>query len=190
MSVERLLDSRLEGLPILIGGTSARGVVSSCSYEARAYGVYPMMPMKVARQMCPEGIIIKGSSGKYSHYSNVVTDIIKEEVPSFEKRSIDEFYIDLTGMDRFFGCFKLATELRHKIIDHTGLPISFGMAANKTVSKVATGEAKPNGRIKIEVGNEKPFLAPLSIRKIPMVADPGGGIGYFSWNIRDRKSVV
>ena len=174
VSVERLLDSRLNDLPILIGGTSARGVVSSCSYEARAYGVYPMMPMKVARLMCPEGVIIRGNSGKYSHYSNIITDIIKEEVPIFEKCSIDEFYVDLTGMDRFFGCFKLAAEIRNKIAGETGLPISFGMAVNKTVSKVATGEAKPNGQKQIEAGLEKSFLAPLSIRKIPMV-----GVGTY-----------
>ena len=169
VSCERLLDSRLVGKPVLIGGTSDRGVVAACSYEARAFGVHSAMPMKLARHLCPEAIIIRGNSGTYSKYSTMVTDIIKESVPLYEKTSVDEFYLDLSGMDTHFGCLKYATELRHKIMDETGLPISFGLSANKTVSKVATGEAKPNNQLKIDKGTEKPFLAPLSIRKIPMV---------------------
>jgi len=169
VSCERLQDSKLNGVPVLIGGTSDRGVVAACSYEARAFGVHSAMPMKMARQLCPEAIVIRGNSGVYSKYSRLVTDIVRENVPLFEKTSIDEFYFDLTGMDKFFGCFKYAAELRKKIIKDTGLPISFGMSANKTVSKVATGEAKPNNQIEVPHGVEKTFLSPLSIRKIPMV---------------------
>jgi DNA polymerase-4 len=99
----------------------------------------------------------------------LITEIIRESVPVFEKSSIDEFYLDLTGMDRFFGTVKYATELRQRIISETGLPISFGQSINKTVSKIATGEAKPNNQIQIHTGTEKQFLAPLSVRKIPMV---------------------
>ena len=153
----------------MIGGTSDRGVVASCSYEARAFGIHSAMPMKLARQLCPEAIIIRGNSSTYTKYSHMVTEIIQEKSPLFEKSSIDEFYIDMTGMDQYFGCLKYATELRKKIISETGLPISFGLSANKTVSKVATGEAKPNNQLKIDYGFEKPFLAPLSVRKIPMV---------------------
>ncbi|MDX5320200.1 MAG: DNA polymerase IV [Bacteroidota bacterium] len=171
VSVERLLDSRLEGKPILLGGVSDRGVVASCSYEARAFGVHSGMSMKMARQLCPEGIVIRGNSGNYMKYSNLVTDIIKETFPLYEKSSVDEFYIDMTGMDRFFGCLKMASETRKRIIRETGLPISFGLSENKTVSKVATGEAKPNNQIKVDMGMEKAFLAPLSIKKIPMVGD-------------------
>lgn len=171
VSVERLLDSRLGPRPILIGGTSDRGVVASCSYEARAFGIHAGMPMKMARQLCPEAVVIRGNSGNYTKYSQLVTEIIRDQVPLFEKTSIDEFYIDLTGMDRFFGCYKLAGELRQKIMKESGLPISFGMSANKTVSKVATGEAKPNNQIHILKGTEKPFLSPLSVKKIPMVGD-------------------
>lgn len=169
VSVERLLDSRLEGKPVLIGGTTDRGVVASCSYEARAFGIHSAMPMKMARQLCPEAVVIKGNSGTYSKYSEVVTDIIKDTVPLFEKTSIDEFYADLTGMDRFFGCNKLASELRQKIMKEAGLPNSFGLSVNKTVSKIATGEAKPNNQLEVARGTERAFLAPLSIRKIPMV---------------------
>lgn len=169
VSCERLIDSRLNGKPILIGGTSDRGVVAACSYEARQFGIHSAMPMKMAKERCPEAIIIKGNSGTYTKYSRLVTDIIREAVPVYEKSSIDEFYMDLSGMDRFFGCYQYASELRQKIIRETGLPISFGLSANKTVSKIATGEAKPNNQININKGTEKPFLSPLSVRKIPMV---------------------
>lgn len=171
VSCERLLDSKLNGKPILIGGTSDRGVVASCSYEARAFGIHSAMPMRLAKQLCPEAIVLRGNSAIYSKFSNTVTDVIKESVPLYEKTSVDEFYIDLTGMDKFFGCHQLATELRSRIIKETGLPISFGHSVNKTVSKIATGEAKPNNQIHILKGTEKPFLSPLSVRKIPMVGE-------------------
>jgi DNA polymerase-4 len=171
VSCERLLDSRLNGKPILIGGTSDRGVVASCSYEARAYGIHSAMPMKMAKERCPEAIIIKGNSQTYTNYSRMVTDIVREAVPVFEKTSIDEFYMDLSGMDRFFGTFKYAKELRHRILKETGLPISFGLSQNKTVSKIATGQAKPNNQLKIDYGTEQVFLAPLSVKKIPMVGE-------------------
>lgn len=171
VSCERLKDSRLIGKPVLIGGTSDRGVVASCSYEARKFGVHSAMPMRMAKQLCPEAIILRGNSGIYTKFSNDVTEVIKESVPLYEKTSIDEFYIDLTGMDKFFGCHKLASELRQRIIKETGLPISFGLSLNKTVSKIATGEAKPNNEIRIISGTEKPFLAPLSVKKIPMVGN-------------------
>jgi DNA polymerase-4 len=171
VSCERLMDSRLNGKPVLIGGTSDRGVVASCSYEARKFGIHSAMPMRMAKQLCPEAIVLRGNTGVYTKFSNNVTEVIKESVPLYEKASIDEFYIDLTGMDQFFGCHKLATELRQRIMKETGLPISFGLSVNKTVSKVATGEAKPNNQIQILKGTEKPFLAPLSVRKIPMVGE-------------------
>ncbi|MEW4923284.1 DNA polymerase IV [Algibacter sp. 2305UL17-15] len=171
VSCERLLDNRLIGKPVLIGGTSDRGVVASCSYEARKFGVHSAMPMRMAKMLCPEAIVLRGNSGIYTNFSKDVTDVIKESVPLYEKTSIDEFYIDLTGMDKFFGCHKLASELRQRIIKETGLPISFGLSSNKTVSKIATGEAKPNNQIRILKGTEKPFLAPLSVKKIPMVGD-------------------
>ncbi len=171
VSVERLLDSRLNHKPILIGGTSDRGVVASCSYEARSFGIHSGMPMRMARELCNEAIIIKGNASTYTKYSKNVTDIIRERVPIMEKASIDEFYIDLSGMDRFFGCYQYSSEIRDSILAETGLPISFGLSINKTVSKIATGEAKPDNKILIDQGNEKPFLAPLSVKKIPMVGD-------------------
>ncbi len=171
VSVERIINSELKNKPLLVGGTSDRGVVAACSYETRGFGVHSGMPMKMAKELCPEAVVIRGNAGTYSKYSDVVTEIIKEHVPLFEKSSIDEFYADLSGMDRFFGCYKYASEMRKKIIRETGLPISFGLSVNKVVSKVATNEAKPNNQLKIDFGYEKPFLAPLSIKKIPMVGD-------------------
>lgn len=169
VSCERLIDSRLLHRPLLVGGIGDRGVVSACSYETRKFGIRSGMSMKVARQLCPQAVVIKGNSGTYTKYSQLVTEIIREKVPLFEKSSIDEFYVDLSGMDKFFGTYKYATELRRTIINETGLPISFGLSHNKIVSKVATGEAKPNNQLAIDKGFEKSFMAPLSIRKIPSV---------------------
>lgn len=169
VSVERLQNSSLIGKPILIGGNSDRAVVSSCSYEARKYGVSSAMPMRMAKMLCPDAIIVRGDMEVYSKYSNMVTDIIDEDAPLYEKASIDEHYIDITGMDRFHGSLKWTSELRQRIIRETGLPISFGMSPNKTVSKIATNEAKPSGQLEVEQERVKPFLNPLSISKIPML---------------------
>ncbi len=169
VSVERLLDSRLNGKPVMVGGTSDRGVVASCSYEARTFGVHSGMAMKIARRICPQGLVVRGDSGKYSKYSKMVTEILREQVPLLEKASVDEFYVDMTGMDKVFGITKYMAELRQKIIKETGLPISMGQSENKTVSKVATGESKPNGKMLVDYGHEMDFLAPLPVRRLPMV---------------------
>ena len=171
VSVERLKDARLINKPVVVGGTGDRGVVASCSYEARAFGVHSAMPMRQARMLCPEVIVVRGDYEHYSDYSNMVTEIVEEKVPLYEKSSIDEFYIDMSGMDKFFGTYNYMKDVRNKIIKETGLPISFGLSENKTVSKVATGEAKPNNHLKIDLGIEKQFLAPLPVRKIPMVGE-------------------
>lgn len=171
VSVERLVNSNLNGKPVLVGGFSDRAVVASCSYEARQMGVHAAMPMRMARQLCPEGIVVRGDMDLYAQYSRTVTDIIEEKAPLMEKASIDEHYLDVSGLDKFFGCWKWSQELRQRIINETGLPISFGLSINKTVSKIATGQAKPSGELQIPDGTEKIFLSPLSIRKIPMVGE-------------------
>lgn len=171
VSVERLLNSELAGKPILIGGSSDRGVVASCSYEARKFGVHSAMPMRLARQLCPEAILVRGDMDQYSKYSAMVTEVIEQNAPLVEKASIDEHYLDISGMDKYFGCWKWTQELRQTIMKETGLPISFGLSSNKTVSKIATGQAKPCGVLQVNHGNEKAFLAPLSIKKIPMVGE-------------------
>ncbi|MBU1718968.1 MAG: DNA polymerase IV [Bacteroidetes bacterium] len=171
VSVERLQNSKLNGKPVIIGGLSDRGVVASCSYEARKYGVHSAMPLKMARMLCRDGVFIRGDMESYSKHSKIVTEIIAEKAPVYEKASIDEHYIDITGMDRFFGSLKWTQEMRQSIIKNTGLPISFGLSANKTVSKIATGEAKPNGELEIAPKIVQQFLNPLSIRKIPMIGE-------------------
>lgn len=171
VSVERKLDSKLQHVPILIGGTGDRGVVSAASYEVRPYGVHSGMSMKMARMLCPEAVVIKGNAGVYTEHSRIVTEIMKQRMPLLEKASVDEFYADMTGMDRHFGCYQYASELRQEVMRETGLPISFGLSINKTVAKVATGEAKPNNQIQVSLGGEKDFLAPLSVKKIPMVGE-------------------
>jgi DNA polymerase-4 len=171
VSVERLINSRLNGRPVIIGGSSDRGVVASCSYEARHFGVHSAMPMKMARLLCPDAAFVRGDMEMYSKYSNMVTDIIDERAPLYEKASVDEHYIDITGMDRFFNCILWTHELRQTIIRETGLPVSLGLSVNKTVAKIATGEAKPNGEKEVPSAFVKPFLHPLSIKKIPMIGD-------------------
>src|SRR5690554_5055559 len=170
VSCERLLNSQLGGVPVIIGG-GERGVVASCSYEARYYGVRSAMPIRMALRLCPEARVIKGDMELYSRQSQTVTEIIRERAPVVEKASIDEHYLDITGMDRFFGSYRWTDELSGYIIKQTGLPMSFAMSVNKTVAKIGTGEAKPLGRLEIPPTAVKPFLGPLSIKKIPMVGE-------------------
>ncbi|HXB06724.1 MAG TPA: DNA polymerase IV [Puia sp.] len=167
VSVECLRDSRLKGKPLLVGGSGDRGVVAACSYEARKFGIHSAMPIKLARRLCPEAIIIRGDMESYSKYSQLVTEIMQDTVPLFEKASIDEFYIDLSGMDRFLGSSQFARELKTKVTKESGLPVSYALASNKLISKVATNEIKPNGQLEIAFGGEKGFLAPLAVSKLP-----------------------
>ncbi len=168
VSCERLTNSQLEGIPLIIGGGD-RGVVASCSYEARRFGVRSAMPIRMAMKLCPDAKIMKGDIELYSRLSHDVTEILQEKAPVLEKASIDEFYLDITGMDRFHGSYKWTDELAQKVIKETGLPISFSLSINKTVSKIATGEGKPRGNLEIPEQDVQAFLNPLSIQKIPMV---------------------
>lgn len=170
VSCERRNNDALKGIPLIIGGGD-RGVVASCSYEARKFGVHSAMPIRMALRLCPEAKIIKGDYELYSNLSHTVTEAIREKVPLMEKASIDEFYLDLSGMDKFFGCFRWTQEMALSITKEVGLPVSFALSANKTVSKIGTGESKPEGRLKIAETEIRPFLNPLSVRKIPMVGD-------------------
>ena len=174
VSVECQQDSRLTGKPLLVGGSSDRAVVAACSYEARRYGIHSAMPMKTALRLCPHAIVRSGDMERYSEKSREVTEMIAHKAPLYEKSSIDEFYLDISGMDKFFGSLKWTTALRKAIMKESGLPISFGLASNKLISKVATDEAKPNGQLEILFGEEKTFLAPLAVEKIPMVGRETG----------------
>ena len=182
VSVECLKNPVLIGKPLIVGGSGDRGVVVACSYEARRFGIHSAMPMKLARRLCPHALIISGDMENYSKFSKLVTDIIADKVPIFEKSSIDEFYIDLTGMDKYFGCSMFTRELKQTITRESGLPISWALASNKLISKVATNEVKPNGQLEIPYGGEKLFLAPLTISKMP-------GIGKETTILLERMGV-
>lgn len=171
VSVEFLKAPELKEKAVIVGGQNEKGIVTTCSYEARKFGVHSAMPMKTAMRLCPHAIVITGTYSEYSRYSKWVTQIIASKAPLFEKSSIDEFYIDLQGMDQFFNPLKWTIELRELIINETGLPISFGIAKNKMVAKMATNEAKPNGFLQVPFGKEKEFLAPLEVNKIPGVGE-------------------
>ncbi|MBN9298898.1 MAG: DNA polymerase IV [Filimonas sp.] len=182
VSVEVLNNPALKDKPVVVGGSRERGVVAACSYAARKYGIHSAMPMKKALQLCPHAILVKGTRGEYSRYSRWVTDIIASKAPLFEKASIDEFYVDLTGMDKYFNPYQWTIDLRQQIIDETSLPISFGLAANKMVAKIATDEAKPNGYIFVQPGMEKEFLAPLRVNKIP-------GVGGHTYEVLQKIGI-
>ncbi|HBI01125.1 MAG TPA: DNA polymerase IV [Flavobacterium sp.] len=181
VSCIRLESPQLNGIPLIVGG-GERGVVASCSYEARYFGVRSAMPIRMAMQLCPQAKIVKGDMELFSKKSHEVTQIIEENSPLVEKASIDEFYLDITGMDKFYGCYKWTNELTQTITKETGLPISFALSVNKTVSKIATGEGKPNGNLEISESMVKPFLNPLSIRKIPM-------LGEVTFNLLSRLGI-
>lgn len=194
VSVESLLNPTLKGLPLIVGGSRERGVVSACSYEARAYGVKSAMPIQKALTLCPHAVVLKVSGKEYGRYSRWVTDIIAAKAPSYEKASIDEFYVDLTGMDKYFDPLVWTISLRKEIIDATGLPISFGLSSNKLVSKIATDQAKPNGYLFVPPGNEQSFLAPLTLDKIPGVGDSAirrlREAGYYTISDVQQKTAI
>lgn len=171
VSVERLQDKRLIGKPVIVCGMSGRSVVSTCSYEARKFGVHSAMPLLMAKHLCPNGIYVNGHMELYRKYSKMVTDIIAAKAPVYEKASIDEHYLDLSGMERFFDCYKWTQELRQFIIKNTGLPISCALSVNKTIAKIAADEVKPNGSIFVPRQEVQSFLDPLSIKKIPMLGE-------------------
>lgn len=182
VSCERLADSSLNGIPLIIGGSKDRGVVSCASLEARKFGVRSGMPQFMANKLCPQAKVIKGDYELYSKCSETVTDIIQESAPLMEKSSIDEFYLDISGMDKYFGCLKWTTELKDRIIKNSGLPISFGLSINKTVSKMATNEGKPEGTLMVDENEIQSFMNPLPVIKLP-------GIGNSTFQILSRIGV-
>lgn len=181
VSCERLQNSELNNIPLIVGGGD-RGVVAACSYETRKFGVRSAMPMKMALRLCPDAKVIKGDFELYSKLSKNVTDVLEDKAPIVEKASIDEFYLDMTGMDKIFGCYKFTNELANSVTKETGLPISFALSVNKTVAKIGTGEGKPKGNLEILENRVRPFLNPLSIQKIP-------GLGNATFTLLSRIGV-
>ncbi len=171
VSVERLLDPSLNNRPVIVGGSPLeRGVVAGCSREARRYGVHSAMPLRRAYQLCPRAVFLYPKFVHYAEYSERVAEIIVDSTPVAEKASIDEFYADVTGCERPYGnLFEWAKKLKRTITGETHLPLSFGLASNKFVSKVATGVAKTRGDICVPAGGERRFLAPLPVGMMPGV---------------------
>jgi DNA polymerase-4 len=143
----------------------------SASYEARQYGVHRSMPTRVALQRCPDAVLVKGDFDLFSRYSDTVNEIIAEKAPVHERATLDEFYLDMTGMDRFHSSYTFSKELAHTIYDETGLPLSFGLSINKTVAKICTEHIKPAGHLQIAKQEVQPFLDPQSVRKLPSVGE-------------------
>ncbi len=173
VSVERVLDPRLRGKPVIVGGDPrGRGVVACASYEARAYGVHSAMPLAQARKLCPNAIFIVSGHGRYQEFSKKVLAMLRKYAPVVEAASVDEFYLDMTGCDRLHGnMFAVATRIKTKVREKLGLPASIGLGSNKLIAKIATTLCKPEGLLWVFPGEETLFLAPLPVACLP-------GIGH------------
>ena len=176
VSVERLMDPKLASKPVIVGGSPfERGVVAGCSYETRAYGVHSAMPLRQAFRLCPNAVFLRGHYSHYGEYSKLVKEILTEIAPQIEKSSVDEFYLDLTGCERLKGnTLKWAKEIQRTVTGETNLPLSFGLAANKLVAKVATTQYGKHSEFKgyeVTAGAEGSFLAPLPIRALPSIGE-------------------
>ena len=168
-SVEIVKNPELKGKPVIVGGNpDKRGVVSTCSYEARKFGVRSAMSLFEAKRRCPQGVFLEGSFSLYSEYSDEVMAILASYTPQVEVVGIDEAYLDVTDVgENYGGAFKLGRLLRRTVFEKTGLTCSVGIGSNKLIAKIASSFAKPNGLFEVPSGQEAAFLAPLPIESIP-----------------------
>jgi DNA polymerase-4 len=172
VSVERIMNPKLKGKPVVVGGDPkyGKGVVAACSYEAREYGLHSAMPIRKAYSLCPHAIYLHGHHEEYTRYSHLVKNILNKYAPVLEQASIDEFYIDFSGCKHIYGSFKtLALIIQREINNKLALPCSIGIASNKTTAKIASDFKKPNGITYISPGEEKDFLSDLPVQVIPGV---------------------
>ncbi len=170
VSAERLQDASLIGKPVAVGGTGPRSVLAAASYEARKFGVRSAMPTAQALRLCPQLIVVRSTFGLYSRLSREVFDIVEQYTPIVERVSVDEAYMDMTGTESLHGPpLQAATKLRREIREKTRLPASIGIAANRTLAKIVTDRAKPDGQLWIKPEEASAFLAPLSVGVIPGV---------------------
>lgn len=184
VSVERILDPTLEGKPVIVGADPrGRGVVAACSYEARKFGLHSAMPIRTAYGLCPQGIYLRGHFHKYEEYSHAVGQLLAKYAPLIQQASIDEFTMDFTGCERIYGSAeKLASLLQKEIWDRLHLPASIGASSSKIISKIASDYRKPKGITVVPPGEEKLFLAPLPVEKIP-------GVGKHTLEKLNRKGI-
>jgi DNA polymerase-4 len=169
VSVEQLENPELKGKPVVVGGRPhGRGVVASASYEARAFGLHAGMPLATASRLCPQAIFIEGSFPKYRHASERFMTILADFSPYVEPLGLDEAYLDVTGFESIYGSIhQMAVKIKQRIKDELGLCASVGIASCKVVAKVASELSKPDGLLEIAAGNERSFLAPLPVAKLP-----------------------
>ncbi len=165
-SVEVLDNPKLKGLPVIVGGRSARGVVSTCSYEARRFGVHSAMPLFEAKRLCPQGIYIPVRIARYQEVSAKIMEIFRETSPLVEQLSIDEAFLDLTGMESLGGAESIAHQVQDRIQDELKLSASVGLAPNKFLAKLASDMEKPHGFVRILPEEAAHILAPMPVNKI------------------------
>lgn len=165
-SVEVLDNPKLKGLPVIVGGRSARGVVSTCSYEARRFGVHSAMPLFEAKRLCPQGIYIPVRMARYEEVSARIMEIFRETSPLVEQLSIDEAFLDLTGMESLGGAESIAHQVQDRIQDELKLSASVGLAPNKFLAKLASDMEKPHGFVRILPEEAAHILAPMPVNKI------------------------
>jgi DNA polymerase-4 len=164
-SVEENLQPHLSGKPFVVGGTpEGRGVVASASYAARVYGIHSAMPTSQALRLAPDLIVVSGRHHVYGEYSRKVMAILRDKAPRMQQLSIDEAFLDVTGLSE--SGVQIARRLQQRILDEHNLPTSWGIASNKLVAKIATEIGKPAGVVRVEPGEEASFLAPLEVRML------------------------
>lgn len=169
VAVERVLDPRLKGRPVVVGGPpETRGVVAAASYEARAYGIHSAMPMGQALRLCPDLVRVSGTRGMYGRASRAVFELLGQYTPVIEKVSVDEAYLDLSGTEHLFGhALDAADRMRREVKEQLRLDLTVGVARNRLVSKVASAFAKPCGLFDVRPGREARFFAPLPVKALP-----------------------
>lgn len=165
-SVEILDNPGLKGLPVIVGGRSARGVVSTCSYEARKFGVHSAMPLFEAKRLCPHGVFVPVRMARYAEMSAKIMAIFRETSPLVEQLSIDEAFLDLTGMEGLGGAESIAHQVQDRIQNELKLSASVGLAPNKFLAKLASDMKKPHGFVKITPEEAAGLLAPLPVTRI------------------------
>ena len=182
-AVEQRDHPELRGKPVIVGGDPhSRGVVSTCSYEARKFGVHSAMPLRTALQLCPQGIFVPVDGRKYQRVSRDVMAVLKRFTPTVEQVSIDEAFLDVAGSEALFGdAREIGRRIKVEVVEVTGLTVSVGVATTKLVAKVASDLRKPDGLVIVEPGEEAAFLAPLEIRRLwgigPKTAERLHGLG-------------
>ena len=182
-AVEQRDHPELRGKPVIVGGDPrSRGVVSTCSYEARKFGVHSAMPLRTALKLCPQGIFVPVDGAKYQCVSREVMAVLRRSTPAVEQVSIDEAFLDVAGSEALFGpAPEIAGRIKREVVDATGLTVSVGVATNKLIAKVGSDLRKPDGLVIVEPGQEAAFLAPLEIRRLwgigPKTAERLHGLG-------------